>query len=149
MGLDDPAMRQRDIFPLPPLSSAALKSYGGSRGCRQRASRRQFWEQWAEEGRTALNEIAGFSGAALGACAPANFAQSRCVSHLRDAYSAFGLHDRIPTEDEALNALLLPQGSYAQPAVAIRPYDASLLSIPEVGEPVPLADGLDGPSSRL
>ena len=142
-----PAVRHRDLFPLPHL----LPSKEGpvshkSRSVQQRILRRRHWSEWANEGISALNDLAG-RGAHLEG--EPNGGQISCIANISQAYRSIGKPDNEFTPEESLSEILGSSHVYSDEGT-VAPYQEELVSFPEVGAvPAPLERGLSTSGCKL
>ena len=136
------AGRQRDLFPLPRrLIASEFNSVPGKcRKTRQRAHRKAYWQQWAEEGVQTLNHLAAVGPSSSAPTA----AQRAALQQIDDAYADIAAVHLDCTPQEALSELLGTAACYSDMgAGATAPYSQDLVSWPDVGaSPVPLVSGL-------
>ena len=133
--------RQRDILPLPYLSSPGVVRENVSRKVRVRISKTGRWTSWANEGIDALSSMFGQPNGG-GRRDPANATQVSSLAHIRQAYQGLCqcAPDEVENPAEALRALLAKSNSYID-ATTRGPYVWDNVSLPAEGcVPIPLAD---------
>ena len=126
--------RQRDLLPLPSIDvvDGDESTFGSSRCAGRRTLKRAHIEKWAEECRTALNEMAGRSAEAKPSVARPTLMQRCALRNIVRSVAAVGPPPADACAEGALRELLANKGYSGQP-VALAPLDVGLLSLPGPG----------------
>ncbi len=144
------SLRQRGLFPLPPLGSLYLHGARRvSRPVKRRVGRSSHTRGWANDGIKALNELGGRSSSA-----PLDASHSEVtglvLDHISAAYESAGPPPDEESDEGAFQQLLTSAGSYHHDRADIASYDRDKVSWPQpTQEPVGLAHKLEGADGEL